>query len=541
MPPCCEKFPTFSMKKLEGRFLARLIAVAALAFFIAVSMPGTVSGQPPAPQFMANSPILAGNQVIILWVPVPGAVKYFVYLNGKKIAEAVGVQHVIPTPAEAGEYTIELAAVDAAGKESPRSRPGTIKIVVIEAPKGLVSRARENTVFLRWGTTDGAVIYNLYRSDAKDGEFKLLASVQETSYGDSGVEPGKSYYYAVTAKDLAGKESPRSETVEASLLEVQAAAATEVKLELKIVPTQEASRVGFIEGKRVTQVSDVKVLRDRSEVWIVRASKIFRLNFKGELVGTIGPLEGAKKLIKVDVAEDGTIYVSDSSGYLYAVRESGAVAWKSQIPRPPADDEEIWKQIPAHVKSQNPVGGDVLAFSDGAWISDQRYAIICVFDSRGNFQRYSYSYTDKEGKKVRFPAVGEIDRLPGGDRYIITFPLGHYAVVVDQDFNEIYSIGKSGTGFIGRFIGIHGVDILPGGEILLTDPAVNSMQVFDGKEGTYLYHIGGSQAEEDPAQPGRALIDFGAISFTHYINDNEVIVYAGTEKALLFRKVLTKK
>ncbi len=46
----------------------------------------------PTPAFLPNSPLLAGTQIIILWLPVPGAVKYNVYLNDKKVGESPSIQ-----------------------------------------------------------------------------------------------------------------------------------------------------------------------------------------------------------------------------------------------------------------------------------------------------------------------------------------------------------------------------------------------------------------------------------------------------------------
>jgi hypothetical protein len=55
--------------------------------------------------------------------------------------------------------------------------------------------------------------YNIYRSDGNNGAVKLNSELQKSpSYRDGAVESGKAYTYAVSAVDVRGNESQRSET-----------------------------------------------------------------------------------------------------------------------------------------------------------------------------------------------------------------------------------------------------------------------------------------------------------------------------------------
>jgi hypothetical protein len=520
----------FGMKRLAKGAVASLLAVVLTA-----ATAGMAAAALPAPNWMPNSPIMAGAQVILLWLPVPGAVKYNIYMNDKKIGEATGVQHMLQAPEEAGEYKLFIAGVDASGAEGTRSLPGVFRIVTIEPPKSLIGRLAAGKVALRWDKTPGAVIYNVYRAEKKEGPYKLAGSLQTESYTDGDVTPGKVYFYTVSAKDLSGKESKRTEPFSISL--VVEKKAEEVKVVFKAVPTEETGRVGFLDGKRIQGLSDLKVEKATGEIWAVVENKIFRLNRQGEVVGQIGPVEGVEKLIKFDFGADGNLYFSDLRGNVYSLDRKGAVRWKVQAPKPPLDDKEIWQGIPAQIKSNyGPTGGDVLCMDDELWVTDQMFAVIYVFDYSGKFQRYIYKYTNTEGKVERFSAVSEIERLKDG-RILITFPLAHYASVLDRNFKEQFAIGKLGSGFVGRFIGIHGAAEAPGGTLLLTDPAVNSMQLFDGKKGAYLHHIGGDVAKEDPAQPGRAYLDVGAIAFAQFLDAENLVLFTGSEKSILFLKL----
>jgi hypothetical protein len=479
---------------------------------------------------------MAGAQIIILWLPVPSATKYNIYLNDKKVAEAAGVQHIIPAPEEAGEYKLVIVGVDASGAEGAKSTPGVFHIIKIEPPKSIIGRVAAGKVALRWDKTPGAVIYNVYRAEKKEGPYKLSGSLQGDSFTDVGVSAGKTYFYTVSAKDLSGKESKRSAPYPVSLA-AETKFAAEVKVTFKALPTEETARVGFLDGKRIQGLSDLKLEKSTGELWAVIGNKLFRLNGQGEVVGQIGPVEGVEKFIKFDFGADGNIYISDLRGNVYSLDRKGAVRWKVQAPKPPLDQADIWQGIPVQIKNNyGPTGGDVLCLGSELWVTDQMFGLIYVFDYNGKFQRYIYKYANHEGKVERFSAVSELERLKDG-RFLITFPLAHYASVVDKDFKEAFAIGKLGSGFVGRFIGIHGATEAPEGDIVLTDPAVNSIQVFDGKTGAYLYHIGGAVAKEDPAQPGRAYLDFGAVAFAQFLDAQNLVLFTGSEKSILFLKL----
>lgn len=517
------------------RGMSKIVLTALLATLLFAASVGSAAAALPAPSWMPNSPIMAGTQVIVLWLPVPGATKYNIYLDDKKIGEATGVQHIFPAPDKAGEYKLFIAAVDASGAEGAKSTSGVFRIVTIEPPRSLIGRLAEGKVALRWDKTPGAVIYNVYRAEKKDGPYKLAGSLQSESYTDGDVSTGKTYFYVVSAKDLSGKESKRTEPFSVSLVVETRAQA--VKIDFKAIPTEETARVGFLDGKRIQGLSDLKLEKSTGELWVVIENKIFRLNGQGEVVGQIGPVEGVEKFIKLDFGSDGNIYISDLRGNVYSLDRKGAVRWKVQAPKPPLDQAAIWQGMPVQIKNNyGPTGGDVLCLDGELWVTDQMFALIYVFDYSGKFQRYIYKYTDHEGKVERFSAVSEIERLKDG-RILITFPLAHYASVLDRNMKEAFAIGKVGSGFVGRFIGIHGATEAPDGNIVLTDPAVNSIQVFDGKNGNYLYHIGGDVAKEDSAQPGRAYLDFGAVAFAQFLDAQHLVLFSGSEKSILFLKL----
>lgn len=69
----------------------------------------------------------------------------------------------------------------------------------IVGPQNLgVSQSSATALQLSWNGVEGALKYNIYRS-SKDGDFKLLTTVDGIGYKDSGLKTGTKYAYKVTA------------------------------------------------------------------------------------------------------------------------------------------------------------------------------------------------------------------------------------------------------------------------------------------------------------------------------------------------------
>jgi hypothetical protein len=64
-------------------------------------------------------------------------------------------------------------------------------------PAGLTATAAKKGVKLAWSAVTGATSYNVYY--AQGGKYALRATVTTPSYTDTGLKPGQTYCYAVTA------------------------------------------------------------------------------------------------------------------------------------------------------------------------------------------------------------------------------------------------------------------------------------------------------------------------------------------------------
>jgi fibronectin type 3 domain-containing protein len=83
------------------------------------------------------------------------------------------------------------------------------------APGGLTAAPADAKVTLSWNAAAGAASYKVYRGTASGAETLVQSGVAGTTYTDTGVTNGTTYYYKVSAVNAAG-ESPLSAEVSAT-------------------------------------------------------------------------------------------------------------------------------------------------------------------------------------------------------------------------------------------------------------------------------------------------------------------------------------
>src|SRR5690606_34295165 len=83
-------------------------------------------------------------------------------------------------------------------------------------PTGLTAEGVDGQVQLTWNAVSGAASYRVYRSPVTGGGYTALfdAPLAGTSYTDTDVVNGRTYYYVVTALDGVGNESGWSNEAE---------------------------------------------------------------------------------------------------------------------------------------------------------------------------------------------------------------------------------------------------------------------------------------------------------------------------------------
>jgi hypothetical protein len=141
------------------------------------------------------------------------------------VAEAAASGWIDTSTAYGKPYGYRVQAVVKTGEsdaESEISPP--VEIVTVDkfppaVPVGLAAASTQESVELTWerNTEPDFAFYRVYRSLDGTGFEKIADSLQAPSYGDRTAARGKPYRYAVSAVDLLGNESARSQPVEAGI------------------------------------------------------------------------------------------------------------------------------------------------------------------------------------------------------------------------------------------------------------------------------------------------------------------------------------
>src|SRR6185312_9935994 len=164
------------------------------------------------------------SQIALGWTASAGAASY----NVKRSTTSGGPYTIIASPispsytdtalTNGDTYYYVVSAVNSAG-ESPNSSQvqGTPAAAAQPpaAPTGLVATAGETQVALAWAASADAAGYRVKRGTSSGGPYTTVASPTTSSYTDTGLTNGTTYYYVVSAVNTAG-ESPNSGQVSAT-------------------------------------------------------------------------------------------------------------------------------------------------------------------------------------------------------------------------------------------------------------------------------------------------------------------------------------
>ena len=171
------------------------------------------AGVPPTPTGLSASQGTFTDRVRLTWQAAAGAASYEVYR----------------APVEAGPYAL-LATVTTTTYDDAAVEPGKVYWYKVRAcasagcsalsspvsgyaalptlPPPQNVQASDGThpdkVVITWDPVPGATHYLVYRAPSEEGDYSVLATVTTTSYEDSQVEPGKTYWYRVRACNAQG-------------------------------------------------------------------------------------------------------------------------------------------------------------------------------------------------------------------------------------------------------------------------------------------------------------------------------------------------
>lgn len=170
----------------------------------------------------ANFTATAGDsKVTLTWAAVTGATSYRVFRgatsNGQgttAIASPSGTTYTNTGLTNGTDYFYKVASVNSGGQSPMSVEVKVTPLAIPVAPTGLTTSGGDRTITLSWPAVAGATSYNVYRGTTTNGQATtpIAADVTATTFQDTGLTNGTTYYYKLTAKNASG-EGARSAAV----------------------------------------------------------------------------------------------------------------------------------------------------------------------------------------------------------------------------------------------------------------------------------------------------------------------------------------
>ena len=187
---------------------------------------------PAAPANLAGT---AGNaQVSLTWSASSTATSYDVKrstISGgpySQIASVTSTSYTDATVTNGTVYHYVVCAVNAAGDSADSADAAVTPdptITTPAVPMGLAATPGNAQVSLTWSASSGATGYHVRRATTSGGPYTQIAAPTSTSYTDTSVTNGTTYFYVVSALDSAGESanSAQASALPAALTAIPAA------------------------------------------------------------------------------------------------------------------------------------------------------------------------------------------------------------------------------------------------------------------------------------------------------------------------------
>lgn len=157
----------------------------------------------PIPSFtISSTSALSPNSIEVSWPLVNGATAYDVRYGTSTGSYSTTLTNVtspytITGLTGATNYYIVVRAKNTVGPGTSTQSSEAIQVTPLGAPTGLVASATPGSVNLSWSAVAGSSSYKIFRGTSSGSYAQLAAGVTGTSYTDSTVANGTSYFYVV--------------------------------------------------------------------------------------------------------------------------------------------------------------------------------------------------------------------------------------------------------------------------------------------------------------------------------------------------------
>ncbi len=180
----------------------------------------------PTPSAPVGPIAIRGNaQVMLTWsIPADSGTSaitsYYIYRSTTETGTYIlmgstsGLSYIDSGLTNGQTYWYNISAVNAAGEGEKTTLVSSTPCTVPNAPIICQTVNGSSYANLTWNSNGngGSAItgYRLYRSNASDGEFILIASPSAPSYHDAALTTGQTYWYKVSAVNAAGESANSS-------------------------------------------------------------------------------------------------------------------------------------------------------------------------------------------------------------------------------------------------------------------------------------------------------------------------------------------
>jgi len=185
-----------------------------------VRFASTTAQPPPTPTGLTAAP--GNTQAVLNWSASTGATSYNIYRSTTSNGEGTtAIQTGVATTTftntgltNGTTYFYKVAAVNGSGTSAQSSEVSVTPSSGIPAtPTGLTASPGNAQVALSWSASSGASSYNIYRSTTSNGEgtTAIQTGVTTTTFTNTGLTNGTTYFYKVAAVNASGTSAQSTE------------------------------------------------------------------------------------------------------------------------------------------------------------------------------------------------------------------------------------------------------------------------------------------------------------------------------------------
>jgi len=148
------------------------------------------------------------DSILLSWNSVEEASTYMIYRGygssnvNTYVTATSSTSYMVNGLEEDTEYWFTVSAANDYSESYP-SEPVYGKTLIAlppEPPSGLSASVLENNnIQVTWNNVTGVSAYRVYRSNSADGNYSFIGGVTSSSYTDSGLAEGNTYYYKVSS------------------------------------------------------------------------------------------------------------------------------------------------------------------------------------------------------------------------------------------------------------------------------------------------------------------------------------------------------